>query len=456
MPHYATLSNIPSIYDNKVIGYAVKGVNFRSLTGIDSSFTLHYMYVAIFASNFVVIGLSTPLFVTISEAINKSSGKRKPKLYYHFWSAVLLIIGGLWGYEVICHIKKSYLYAILLFLMIVMSLYGTIVALSSDEKIKAFSAPLSESCCCAYSKRCRNRWSCFMTIIGVYFTISLLTYLLYAVPTIVLVYYLYPTRTLIRVPFIIGAIFYTITLQSLVFYQFEILCYGHCCKPKYRSRIPLVELTDTKNSYGGTQSLEVNNTESKSQETVDPLLKINCLCTKCEWDEQHIEQQYRCNIEYYTEKSKEDMQSASRQCHTIIALARFFAGIIILAAFIYGEIVVANLVFKQTTNTDISSLLTLLPTVLLSIFAWFGRSLIFDVREDMKELNIPCFKKKESTEERMLNAINELVELQRSRIEQERHSHTTAEATGDGGQSQGRNTEDAGGRSGEDTTIEDT
>ena len=153
------------------------------------------------------------------------------------------------------------------------------------------------------------------------------------------------------------------------------------------------------------------------------------------------------------------MKGTPRVFHGTIAYLRLMAGIIILVVFIYGEIVVTNLVFMQTINTDTKSLLALLPTVLLSIFAWFGRSLIFDVREDMKELNIPCFKKKESTEEKILNAVNELIELQRSRIKKEGQNHTTCteevNATSDGDLGQGqadRNPEDAGGQSGEGTT----
>ena len=74
-----------------------------------------------------------------------------------------------------------------------------------------------------------------------------------------------------------------------------------------------------------------------------------------------------------------------------------------LIAFIYGEIVLANLVFN---NTDINSLLALLPIVIVSGFAWFGRSFIFDVREDIKELS-----KKESVEEKILNSLNEQVKF---------------------------------------------
>ena len=78
----------------------------------------------------------------------------------------------------------------------------------------------------------------------------------------------------------------------------------------------------------------------------------------------------------------------------------------------------------------------------------------------MKELNISCFKIKESTEEKMLKAINELVELQRSKIKQEGQNHTThtaeANAIGDGGQDQAaRNPKDVGGQSGEDTTEDE-
>ena len=408
MPHYATLSNTPSIYDDKVIGYAVEGTDIYT---IDSYLTIYMTVMVIF--EIFILGLSTSLFVTISKSI-ETTDKGKSKLYYHFWSAAVLIVVGLWVYEVIYHVHniKSYQskipYSLLLMLMVMISFFGTIIAFwTVGGKVKLFSAPLSGCCCCTCSKRCRTGWSCCMTAIGMYLMISLVTYLLYATPTIVFVYYLYPTRTLIRVPFIIGAIFYTIALQSLVLYQFEKVIHVMCCGSHECSNIdedmkPLVE-NNTPNSFG-TQSLEVNNTGSRSQ---------ICPCN-CELDKQHIEKQHRLNNEYYTEKFEEDLKIISKSCYTLIAFAQLLAGIAMLIAFIYGEIVIANLVFKQTNNTDINSLLALLPTVIVSVFAWFGRSFIFDVREDIKELS-----KKESVEEKILNVLNEQVKLQRSRIEQE-------------------------------------
>ena len=335
-----------------------------------------------------------------------------------------------------------------------------------------------------------------------------------------LVYYLYPTRTLIRVPFMIGAVFYTIALQSVVIYQLEMVIKAVTselenspfCLPCDYKTDSAVEDDDTTppvppNSYGiqaDEQRPEVVNNKIEPTDSVEdddttplvhgatpnsygiqtdeqwPEVVINneietmntcqhsffcnllCECISCV-DKEYIKEQDRLSSEYYREQIKKDLKFLShnfssaqqsrirarfsRCLYMIISMARLVTGIIILVAFLYGEIILANLVFNRTNNTDINSLLALLPTIIFSIFAWFGRSLIFDVREDVKDLNIPYFKKKESTEEKILNAINELVELQRSRInhEQEGQKNTmAAKATPrDGGQGQSRNSVDA-------------
>ena len=125
----------------------------------------------------------------------------------------------------------------------------------------------------------------------------------------------------------------------------------------------------------------------------------------------NTEQQQRRNKQYYREKLMEDLGVISRQCHLVIGIIQLLAGMIILATYICAELILAKLVFKQTNTTDINSLLALLPTVVFSIFTWFGRGLIFDVTEDIKELSIPYFKKKETTEEKILGAIIALKDI---------------------------------------------
>lgn len=357
MPYYATLSTTPSIYDDKITGYAKEDTHHIQIAKFDNSFII--VALILIASNFIVLGLSTHLFVTISESI-EATDNGKPKFYYHFWSTMLLITGGIWGYEVCYHAFRKFPlrfnpYLLLLILMFTISSFGTVIALSSVRgKIKAFSAPLSECCCCNKSKCCRLLYTKCMTALGLYLTISLVTYLAYATPTIVLVYYLYPTRTLIRVPFIIGVIFYTIALQSLILYLFEILHHGmtqyKLCwinnSPSYRSM------------------------EDPSDQSVDD---NKC---RCEWDGRHIEEQCEHSNKYYTKKMEEE-KIISQQCYLILAFIRLVAGIIILAAFICGVVVIASLVFEQTNNTDTKNLLALLPTIVFSIFGWFVRGLVF-------------------------------------------------------------------------------
>ena len=95
MPHYATLSDKPSIYDDKVIGYALE----YDREDISLSQNSEYFIIYSLASYIALLGImGTPLvFDTISQSI-EATDKGKPKLYYHFWSTIVLIIGGLWGY----------------------------------------------------------------------------------------------------------------------------------------------------------------------------------------------------------------------------------------------------------------------------------------------------------------------------------------------------------------------
>ena len=144
-------------------------------------------------------------------------------------------------------------------------------------------------------------------------------------------------------------------------------------------------------------------------------LKLLCirLCVKpCSTNVQHTRQQHICNRIYFQKRLTEDLKVISGHCYLLISILQLFAGVIVLVTFIFAELVLARLVFRQTNVMDVNSLLALLPTVVFSVFTWFGRGLIFDVREDLKELNIPYFSKKETVEEKILREITALRILQ--------------------------------------------
>ena len=376
MPNYATLSEIPTIFDDKIMGYAVEA----GCCGYSWSFMSCFTVALIFS----VLGISTPFFVTITESV-ETTQKGKPKLYYHFWSSVVLIVVGIWGYEVFYNHQ--------IYLMIMMgsgSFLGVALAMLSaaqhDGEYNLFSAPLSEFCCDDRSRTC---WSWLMTVIGLFIWLSLILYLFYAAPTIIFVYYLYPTRTLIRVPFIIGAMFYTITLSSLALYQFEKvgIALGRICEIKRK-----VHLCSSKLH----------------------IMTYMCTCIFCRWccccyHMEKIASQHRQNRAFYARKLKEDTKIIKEGlCHLIVAIIQLLTVSTILVAFIYGEILLAELVFKRTNITDINNLLALLPTVVFSFLAWFSRGLIFDVRKDIKKLSIPYFKRKRTVEEKILRRITDL------------------------------------------------
>ena len=426
MPNYAHLSNTPPIFDDNVIGYA-KGSELLYKTVDD--ITVNYLPVSFSLSAIIVLGLSTTLLATIIKSIETTS-KGKPKLYYHFWSTVALIIGGVWGRHEVWHIPNP---APVIFLTESMACACYVMYSRRRQRKQLFSAPLSECCC---NNKCRLVWSWLMTIIGFFFTLSFVFYLLYVLPTIMLVYYLNPTRTLICVPFIISALFYTIALESLVLYQFEKITVYLAVRVCYGTDHDLMtdeeECEERNADHNGYGSLQDNPHGSRSMmeshestELVTP--KRSRSVTRNHAVQQHLtcthifnaqlrqnEQQHNYNINYYKKKIKEDMKISGLLC-ALTALVQLVASALILAVYVYGALLLTKVVFKQSSDTDNSSLLALLPTVILSVVTWFGRSLIFDVREDItdSELNIPYFRKKETTEQKILKALTDLVELHR-------------------------------------------
>ena len=371
MPKYATHSDVPSIYDKTITGYAVDAELSVSFFYYQPFIVYSTVFGAV--SLFLILGLSTPLFVTIVESI-ETTEKGKPKLYYHFWSSVLLIIVGVWGYEMILNYNRSISY-IHLILMVTNSFLGLLIALLTaargENKIILFSAPLSE-CGCNYS-RCVVVWSWIMTIVGFFVILSFIVYLLYAIPTIVFVYYLYPTRTLIRVPFILGAVFYTIALMSLVLYLLEkvtmmifsrninynvcrccALCCNLICKCCLRSWEGKSDSDPGEQTPLGMGNIHLQYTTEQSDpesgdDRIYPGLKCLYYIRK---SVKHIVQQHSRNESYYTLKITEDLSIISGQCCLLVGILQLLAGVIILAAYIFAELVLADLVFKQTTQTS--------------------------------------------------------------------------------------------------------
>ena len=79
MPKYAIHSEISSIFDKKIAGYAAYYNYYR----YDPTFIIYLIYLVVsgLVSLFLILGLSTPLFVTIVESI-ETTENGKPKLYY--------------------------------------------------------------------------------------------------------------------------------------------------------------------------------------------------------------------------------------------------------------------------------------------------------------------------------------------------------------------------------------
>ena len=365
MPNYAIVSSAPSLnYEDVITGYAVEYVGYSDLIG--GLYTV-LPCVICYTSSVIIFGINHPLFVSIHDAIQIE--KEKPKLYYHFWSAVFLSFGWLM-YQLLAyfmnflsnHEPYYVLYAFLLF----NGLLGTIIPMASSSKEGSallFLAPLSLIICC--NNEAKQVYTWIMTAFGFFITLALVTYIIYAIPSIVFVYYLYPTRTAVRLPFIMGAIFYTISLMSLVLYQIEKFLYA---------------LLET---------------------------RLWCNATRCscwpinhhhhrQWgrETQNMKQQCKRDKEHYMKKIWEDLKTFQRSDRSrflnyyvpIMYVMQAIASLSVLIIYLYSVYLLAKFVFKQTKKVDgIDALLTLVPTFLSFGLTWIGRSYIFDVKKDIQE-----------------------------------------------------------------------
>ncbi len=91
---------------------------------------------------------------------------------------------------------------------------------SENIYIKLFTAPLTPIVPTLLGK---FGWQFLMTVFGLFFTGVFIYHIhvLYITTNLMLMYYFYPLRALVRAFYIFGAIFYTVLIGAFVLYQFE-------------------------------------------------------------------------------------------------------------------------------------------------------------------------------------------------------------------------------------------
>ena len=274
----------------------------------------------------VVMILSIPILVVmypIAEENIKSKGSKRPKAFYQFWASHVVILA------IIIHtLAKSDGFIILyivatigICIALLMLPFNVLYVCTRDRSETTVDQDGDEtvsthSCCTC---------QCTISVLSIMLFELAICLFLAMTPALIFIFYLYPTQTLIRLPFIINAIFYTNSLLALFFYQ---------CERFYKYR----KIRPHKNR---------NRTE-----------KSNC-CSNY------------CNSRQYTFCSK----YISQPIVTLCALT-------ILVSFI---LVISDL-FKLhqnhfTSKSDVETLILLVPTLLLLYGSWYRLDVFFDIEK---------------------------------------------------------------------------
>ena len=106
-----------------------------------------------------------------------------------------------------------------------------------------------------------------------------------------------------------------------------------------------------------------------------------------------LEKQY--DIKYYEKPIVEDFKLCGHKSNSIfvflINFIQLLASVMALVIIVYGVLALADIVFQESSNIDATInnvLLALIPTVAVYAGAWLGKGVIFDLKEDLKELKL--------------------------------------------------------------------
>ncbi len=200
MPYYANSSN----YDDK--SYANQEPDYIIFSAV--------LIIIILAAVLIIIGFF--IWSPIMESL-RSTKKHTPKLYYQFWPFQFFILG--YGAY---FMYKNYDRATVIVMMAMMGLglgiILIIICVSYMCTINMYITNTPTHCCTGKFKKCCHHTLESLSMVCCF---SFILFVITAAPTIILVYYVYPTRTLVRLPFIISAIIYINSLAALLLFQCE-------------------------------------------------------------------------------------------------------------------------------------------------------------------------------------------------------------------------------------------
>ncbi len=272
----------------------------------------------------------------------RSTKEHTPKLYFQFWSFQFFILGYGVYFMHQNHVQDlARIMIILIALLGSSTLIGTIYLCCYD----IYSVNTPTHCCTGPIRKCCHYILEFISMVSCF---SLILFIVVVAPTIILVYFLYPTRTLVRLPFIISAIIYINSLAALLLFQCERAFYSW---------------SDDDNHDGDDDNHDDEVNDFKYDDAVKK------------------ESKYHKRFYY----KKIINNSKLYKCfYTIVPIIIF----ILLVILIVGVVILSELAFDHSNNfkdNQLQTLIALLPTFLLFFGSLYRRDLfIVDHKDEIE------------------------------------------------------------------------
>ena len=147
-----------------------------------------------------------------------STASKKPKAYYQFWGAHVVILTLLIYTFRSVNLNITPSIGGIFAAYIVSTIFNYFYIFGGDK----LNTP-TQSCICHWF--CKKGCSIVVTIISLFMVALFVSLCIIILPTVIFIYYLYPAHTLIRMPFIINSILYINSLLALLLFQCERLCF---------------------------------------------------------------------------------------------------------------------------------------------------------------------------------------------------------------------------------------
>ena len=277
-----------------------------------------------------------------AELYTKSEGNKKPQAYFQFWAFHIFYLSFLiyTVYENVIHNEdqgvNNVIWTMLGWGALFPMVCSWIIVICCDIETPTHCC---RYCCGKYYCICHYSVLCIsMSTFTLFMIFSALT-----IPTLVFIHYLYPARTLARLPLIVSAILYINTLLSYLIFQCERLCFlGH----KF------------------------------------------CVWCKGESDDEDDDQEVPKQIEnhdgYYASETKDKKLMVIISFFVLPLFNMFTIAVLVIFLKMTNKLAILN---RNTDDENFKLLLSLIPTVLLLVGFWAKSDEFCGTKKKKKENN---------------------------------------------------------------------